>query len=270
MTKLITNIIISSLLMIVILHSPFAMAQSASSDNRQVKKVLLLVAMDSEAQPIISALQLHQMKQKLADLPMRGYVGKFGNIDILLITNGQDPVNHVQNIGTQAETLSTYIGISFFHPDLIINIGTAGGVEENGIELKDIYVSKKIYFYDRRIALKGYQEYGLGGYESASLSSVDKGVGFKTGIVCSGDSFDDNNTDYDMFLKLHCSAVDMEAAGAAWVSMLMNTPMVSIKGITNFVKGADIHDQYQKNLPTVTVELSRKLKELLSHLSQTH
>ena len=85
----------------------------------------------------------------------------------------------------------------------------------------------------------------------------------KPGIVCSGDSFDNNQTDYDIFIKQNCSAVDMEAAGVAWVSMLAEIPMFAIKGITNFVRGNDIHKQYEENYPIVTQNLSRKLEEIL-------
>lgn len=268
---LVTLISTSSIFLLLVADlssSPVMAKRTASLNKYRIEKVLLIVAMDNEAKPIISALHLHKMTRKLSDLPMQEYVGKYRNLDILLVTNGLDPVNHVQNVGTQAATLSTYVGIEYFHPDLIVNIGTAGGVKENGAKLKEIYVSKKIYFYDRRITSKGYHEYGLGGYESADISPIDKKIGLKPGIICSGDSFDDNQTDYNMFIKLHCSAVDMEAAGAAWVSMLMKTPLISIKGITNFVKGADIHKQFHSNFSTVTLTLSKKLEALLKNISE--
>ncbi len=232
------------------------------------KKILLVVAMDKEAKPIISQFHLHKLNRPFSNLPMQGYIGKYHHLDIFLVANGLDPINHVQNIGTQAATLSTYLGIEYFHPDLIISIGTAGGVAENGSQLKEIYASQKIYFFDRRIALKGYHEYGLGGYKSTSFPVIDKKIGLKSGIVCSGDSFDDNETDYAMFIKNHCSAIDMEAAGVAWVSMLTKTPMFAMKGITNFVSGENVHEQYQKNISGVTLSLTKKLEEFLSLLDK--
>jgi len=226
-----------------------------------IQKVMLVIAMDAEAEPIISSLKLHKLTHPFSDMPMQGYVGNYGHFSIFLITNGQDPGLKISNVGTQAATLTTYIGIQYFHPDLIINIGTAGGVEQNGVKLREIYVSEKIYFYDRRIMLEKYDEYGLGGYPSAQLAY--KKIDIKPGIVCSGDSFDNNQTDYDIFIKQNCSAVDMEAAGVAWVSMLAKIPMFAIKGITNFVRGNDIHRQYEENYPIVTLTLSQKLEEIL-------
>jgi 5'-methylthioadenosine nucleosidase len=132
---------------------------------------------------------------------------------------------------------------------------------QNGVKLREIYVSEKIYFYNRRIMLEKYDEYGLGGYPSAQLAF--KKPELKPGIVCSGDSFDNSQTDYDIFIKQNCTAVDMEAAGVAWVSMLAKIPMFAIKGITDFVKGSDMHRQYEENNFIVTQNLSRKLEEIL-------
>jgi 5'-methylthioadenosine nucleosidase len=238
--------------------------QSDAENNLNIRKVMLVVAMDSEAEPIISQLNLKKLPESFSNLPMQGYIGKYADLDILLVMNGIDPVKKVQNVGTQAATLSTYLGIEYFHPDFIISIGTAGGVEKNGAREKDIYASEKIYFYDRRIESKDYREYGLGAYPSAPIV---KELGFKKGIVCSGDSFDANKTDYDIFIKQNCSAIDMEAAAVAWVSQLTHTPMIAIKGITNFVRGENLHEQYQKNLPVVTVKLTQKLEELLKYFS---
>lgn len=241
--------------------------QLPSIDKIHISKVLIVVAMDTEAKPIISSLNLHKMTHSFPQLPMQGYVGKYKKLDILLITNGIDPVNHVQNIGTQAATLSAYLGVTYFHPDLIISIGTAGGVGESGAKQRDIYASQKIYFFDRRIPLKGYHEYGLGGYQSVNLSGLEKKVGLKSGIICSGNSFDENQTDYNMFLKYHCSAIEMEAAGVAWVSMLTKTPMFAMKGVTNLVRGRNIHKQYQDNIANVSIKLTGKLKETLNYIS---
>lgn len=238
----------------------------ASPLPRQVKKVLLVVAMDSEAQPIIHALHLKPLKHSFSGLPMRGYEGKQGDKSILLIENGQDPIHNVQNIGTQAATLSTYLGIEYFHPDFIISIGTAGAVAESGASLTDIYLSQIIYFFDRRIPMPGYESYGRGAYPSTPLPNMAKTLRLKTGVVCSGDSFDEEQVDYQIFLKEHCAAIDMEAAGVAWVSMLTKTPMIAIKGITNFVRGKQIHAEYKKYLPIVTMNLANKLNELLKLL----
>jgi len=235
---------------------------SVASVTGLTHKVLLVVAMNTEAQPIIDILGLKALPRAFSGLPMKGYKGKQGNVEIMLVMNGTDSVHHVQNIGTQAATLSTYLGIAKFHPDLIMSVGTAGGVVENGSHLTEIYFSKKVYFFNRRIPMDGYKEYGLGGYKSVDFTSIGERLGLKPGIMCSGDSFDEEDVDFRMFLKEQCTAVDMEAAAVAWVSSLTKTPMVAIKGITNFVRGEGIHREYEKNLPIVTMALANTVKEI--------
>ncbi len=226
------------------------------------KKLLLVVAMNTEANPIIATLHLKEQKDIFTPLPMRAFSGQYHHTQIMLVLNGIDPVNHVQNIGTEAATLSTYLGISHFHPDLVISVGTAGGVKENHSAINNIYISERIYFYDRRLPFEGYRQYGEGDYLAANLPSSAT-YGLKPGIICSGDSFDDSKIDFAIFLKKKCVAIDMEAAAVAWVSMLTHTPMFAIKGVTNFVTGDDAHSEYQKNLPKVTQELAEKIKRIL-------
>jgi 5'-methylthioadenosine nucleosidase len=242
-------------------------AQTSIINQRPIKKILLVVAMDTEALPIVNAFNLKKSPHFFSDLPMQGYVGKYGNLDILLVQNGKDTVYKVQNVGTQAATLATYVGIEHFHPDLVISIGTAGGIAENGAKIGDIYISQKIYFYGRRIPIPGYTEYGMGGYASANFNQITNKINVKQGIVCAGDSFDDNQTDREIILKNDCSVREMESAGVAWVSMIMKTPMLAMKGITDIVWNKSGQEQFEKNFSPVNKKLSEKVKEFLRFLS---
>lgn len=231
------------------------------------KKVMLVVAMESEASPLIRQFKLHEVKNAFPGMPMKAYSGKYHHLDVFLVLNGLDPTYHVANIGTEAATLSTYLGIQYDHPDLVISIGTAGGIQPNGAALQDIYASTTINFFDRRIAVEPFTAYGTGAYPSAQLTPFDKQSGFKPGIVCSGDSFDNSKTDYERMLNEHCDAIDMEAAGVAWVSSLMRTPMFALKGITNFSSVPDSGNQFTQNLPIVTAKLASTLKTFFDHIS---
>ncbi len=247
-------------------------AQNTGSANKlfinqyQVKKVLLVVTMETEAAPIIKILNLTKSAHSFSNLPMQGYTGKYNGLDVFLILNGQDPMYKVQNVGTQPATLATYLGITHFHPDLVINIGTAGGIAENGAKIGDSYVSQKIYFYDRRIPISGYAEYGMGGYDSANFEQIADKLSLKPGLICSGDSFDENQTDKDIILKYGCSAREMEAAGVAWVSMLTQTPMLAIKGITDMVDSKTDYEDFEKNFAEITKQLSEKIRDFLNLL----
>jgi len=248
----------------------FANNNSINTTMTKFQKIVIVVAMDKEAQPIIAKLRLHKSRHHFDDMPMQGYEGRYADFDIFLILNGTDPLYHVQNIGTQPATLSTYLGISYFHPDLIISIGTAGGLTENGAQIGDIYLSQKIYFIDRRMPNSGYSQYGLGGYISFDAGSIKKDSILKKGVICSGNSFDKNDTDYTIMLKNSCAARDMEAAAVAWVSSLTNTPMLAIKGITDIVGNKSAEEQFNKRVLSVSEQLSKNLQEFLDNLAKNN
>jgi 5'-methylthioadenosine nucleosidase len=234
-------------------------------NQNKVNKILLVVAMEIEASPIIKKLHLQNVPNVFSGLPMQGYVGKYANKDIFLITNGKDPMHKVDNIATQPAALATYLGIEHFHPDLVISIGTAGGIEENGAKKNDIYVSQKIYFLDRRIP-DAHTEYGMGGYVSANVDPIINEMKVKKGIVCTGNSFDLSPTDTAIILKNKCSAAEMEAASVAWVSMLMKTPMLAIKGIGDIATSKTSQQEYIDNGPFICNKIAETMKAFLDHL----
>lgn len=236
------------------------------AEQKNIQKILLVVAMDTEAAPIIKSFDLQPISSIFGKLPMKAYIGKYNNFDISLIINGEDPMYHCPNVGTQAAVLSTYLGINQFHPDLIISIGTAGGVPQFGAQVGDIFISRKVYFYDRRIDLPQYQAYGLGGYVSADFEQTRANNLFKKGNICSGDSFDSNQTDTDVILSNGCAVREMEAAGVAWVSMLTQTPMLAMKGITDIIGTKTDANDFEKNFQMVTTDLAVKLKLFFNEL----
>lgn len=261
------NMIIKSMLASFILASSAQAMPIQDINILHAKKIMLVVAMESEALPLIQTFKLHELKNAFPGLPMKAYEGNYRQLNVFLVLNGLDPTYQVANVGTEASTLSTYIGIQKDHPDLVISIGTAGGIQQNGSALLDIYGSTTVSFFDRRIMVGPFTAYGVGAYPSVNLAPFDKKVGLKPGVVCSGDSFDNNKTDYEVMLKQHCGAIEMEAAGVAWVCSLTHTPMFAMKGITNFSSVPEGGKQFEKNLPVVTNKLASTLKAFFDQIS---
>lgn len=239
-----------------------------SAVNHKIKNVLIVVAMKDEAAPIIKTLNLYPASLPDTKLPMKAYIGHYADINIALILNGTDPMYGVQNVGSQPAVLATYIGINYFHPDLIISAGTAGGRFVHDMKIGNIYVSDKIYFYDRRLNLPDYKLYGSGGYRSMDTKFLVKKLNIKNATVCSGDSFDENTTDQEVMSKQGCMVIDMEAAGVSWVAMLTKIPMFAMKGITNYVEKTSAHNEFEKNYARVTQKLALKLRDVLGFLSK--
>lgn len=239
-----------------------------SAASHSIKNVLIVVAMKEEAAPIIKILHLSRVSAPDSHLPMKTYVGHHADINIVLILNGTDPMYGVENVGSQPAVLATYLGIKYFHPDLVISVGTAGGRPVNGMKIGNIYFSDKIYFYSRRLNLPNYKLYGAGGYRSIDTKSLVKKLNIQNATVCSGDSFDENATDQEVMRNQGCMVIDMEAAGVSWVSMLTKTPMFAIKGITNYIEKTNTHNEFEKNIFVVTQKLALTVRDVLAYLSK--
>lgn len=228
-----------------------------------LSNILVVVAMQKEAIFFINDMHLHKMGFLEKGFPVVWYHGKINGKEINLLTNGESDKFHLDNVGTQPATLTTTLGIIKFHPNLIISAGSAGGSENNNAYIGDIFLSKSIDFFSRRIP-GTYFKYGYGSYESFVVpNEIVKKYKLKIGINCSGDSFDENNTDIEQFKELKCSVKEMEAAGVAWVSSTTNTPMFSLKGITDNIDSNSSSSQYKENFTKVLSKLSIKLKDII-------
>lgn len=146
-----------------LLSFSFFILPTHASDQTSINKILIVVAMEMEAKPIIQKLNLKKIANAFPGLPMQAYAGRERDKDIFLVLNGKDPIHHVDSVATQPAVLATYLGIERFHPDLVISAGTAGGLKAKGSQSNDIYISEKIYFFDRRIG-DNHEQYGLVGF----------------------------------------------------------------------------------------------------------
>src|SRR5262245_28664327 len=141
-----------------------------------IEKILILVAMQAEADPIIRTLHLQPSQQSIdAQLPFKAYEHCHPNQQIFLLVSGADPRYEVDNIGTQAATLMTYVGIERFQPDLVISAGTAGGFAARGAEIGTVYLSDdEFLFHDRIVPLAGFDAQGAGHYPAANVRTLAK------------------------------------------------------------------------------------------------
>ncbi len=59
-------------------------------------------------------------------------------------------------------------------PDLIINAGTAGGFQQNGSDVGDVYLCTGAVFHDHRVPLLSYRDYGRGFYPTLRTSTIQR------------------------------------------------------------------------------------------------
>ena len=233
-----------------------------------MKKICFIVAMAAEAKPLIQHFGLMHQGGRFGQAPSQVYQGNYKNIEITLVTNGKDADTGFDYIGCEAATLSTHLAIAYYHPDIIINAGTAGGFASKGAKIGDVYLGHKyIVFHDRRVDIPGWNRMGQGYFPCIDSDEIARLGGFKQGICTTGSSLDMTEDDAEQMRQTGGEVKDMEAAAVAWVAQLYKTPILCVKAITDLV-GADrpTAQQFDDNLSMAT----QKLKDACFKIVDEH
>ncbi len=203
-------------------------------------------------------------------LPCKAFTGRFGGLEISLVINGTDKTHGVENVGTQPATLTAYEAIRIFAPDLLINAGTCGAFSEKGSKIGDIYIGKRIRFFDRRIPLGPYEDYGHGNYTCERAMEIACKLDMPTSVVCTGNFLDMSPTDEAILREETVVNKEMEAAAIAWVAGLYGIPVVAIKSVTDLMDGGQVTaDEFSANLELASANLRVDVMKLLDFLSSS-
>ncbi len=227
-------------------------------------KIAILMAMKQEALPLIKYFRLKK-------IGFYNPIDVYANEDksLLLSLSGQSQEYGIDNIGSQAATLNTFVVINNFSPDLVINCGTAGGFKSKNAKIGDVYISKdRVLYHDRRISLPGgYREYGFGNYNVINSDLLAKKFKLKQGIISTGDAFDLNKNDLKIMQENDVEVKEMEAAAIAWVCQLYNIDFIAIKAITDFIDEPEKTSMdFMNNLDLASKRLKEKIIEIIDDL----
>ena len=214
-----------------------------------MKRIVIVMAMGAEAAPVLERLGAVAQPSPPA-LPFGWYRAGRGGCEVIVAVNGRDPRHGVDKIGTQPAALNTYLVLEQQRPDLVITAGTAGGWARAGGNIGEVYVSERHFVYhDRRIAIPGYDDYGVGSYPAVRADALARALGLREGIVTTGNSLDETDDDRRMIAASGASVKDMEAAAVAWVAELLGVPVLAVKAITDLVDShAGTVEQFEANL----------------------
>ena len=257
-----------------ILSDRFSSFSVSSKSIRRISRPLIasdLAAMEAESKPFIEKLGLKQdsPSKLLGPAPCITYSGSLANgLTIHVAWNGKCQTHSCDNVGTVPASLCAYLAIQAFTPDLVISAGTAGGFKSQGASIGDIFLSSNIINHDRRIPIPGFDTYGIGKTSSTSTPALQSLLGFKSGVVSSGNSLD--YTDRCMeIMKEHGAAVkEMEAAAIAWICEINKKPFLCVKSITDIVDGSrPAHEEFLENLGTAARSLQDALPRVLDFIA---
>ncbi len=227
------------------------------------------MAMRTEAQPLIEALGFSPTPLEHGEhLPMQAYSLCRNGQSLFLITHGKDPFYGVDSVGTQPATIAALLAVQQFAPELIINGGTAGSFGSKGGKIGDVFLSsEKVVYHDRRIMLPGFFEYGIGNYPCVNAQRMAKDLGFKQGVISTGNSLDMVKKDLQFMLPNNTMCKEMEAAAVAYIAALFKIPFLAVKSITDLIDNdEDDEEEFVENLAMASRALCDAMLRILEYL----
>lgn len=210
-----------------------------------------IIAMNSEAEPVISAMKIERSftvcGKKIA-------VGKLYGERAAAVICGVGKVNAA--IGAQ-------IAVDELGAETIINIGVAGGLND-GVKVGKIYAISNAVQYDFDLAqINGTAVGTLDECETnyLPLSCAD---GYLLKKVATGDRFNDSKDDFNLLTEvLQADVRDMECAAIAQVCMHAKIKCYAFKIISDVAGSGSTTEQYKENLRVCLNTLRGGLEDVI-------
>jgi len=235
-----------------------------------VAKILLLVAMEAEAHPIVEDLKLQKDSPSLIaePAPTVTFSGEVDGVQVYLACNGKCLVHGVDNVGTVPAALTAYLAIQALKPDLVISLGTAGGFKAKGGEIGDVYISTGFANHDRHIPIPGFDKYGIWKHAAHPSPNLQRELGLKAGVVSSSNNLGYSEQDWKQIEENDTSVKEMEGAAIAWAAHLFGTPLLALKSVTDIVDGdRPPHEEFLENLQLAANALKDALPGVLKFVA---
>ena len=197
------------------------------------------------------------------------FEGKINNRPVAVLQSG---------IGKVAAAMGTTLLIQQFKPDMIINTGSAGGLDPN-LNVGDVIISTEVRHHDVDVTAFGYEKGQLPAnpatflpneqlVEVAKKQAEKLGLNAVSGLICSGDAFI-NGADKIAQIRAdfpQVAAVEMEAAAIAQVCHAMQIPFVIVRAISD-VADKESHLSFDEFLPLASEKSSEMVLEMLNNLN---
>ena len=190
------------------------------------------------------------LKRKLNDMNeiniahVKFYVGKLNHKEVVLTQSGIGKVN---------ASISTTLLIEKFNPEVVINTGSAGALDQT-LSIGDILVSNHVLYHDANATAFGY-EYGQIPQMPKTYTTdptllkktmhvlEQQQLNGKVGMIVSGDSFIGSSEQRQKIKQQfpEAMAVEMEATAIAQTCYQIKVPFIVIRAVSDLANGkADI------------------------------
>lgn len=192
--------------------------------------IAIVCATKTEVTPFLGKLDMKTCEKRAL---VEVYEGRFADTPVVLVCCG---------VGKTNAAMVTQMLIDRYEADVIVNAGTAGGMDRS-VGLFDVVVSSTCCHHDvdaQMVLMDSYPYYPRGVFEAdAGLVQAAQRVaeGFEApvrfGAMVSGEQFIDDQCRDDVIARHDPLAVDMESAAMAQVCFANDAAFLSVRGITD-------------------------------------
>ena len=223
-------------------------------------RIGILCAGDSEVLPFINMLDEYIITEKAM---LKFYEGKIEGIDIVTLFTGVCKVN---------AAIATQILIDTYGCNIIINAGTAGGMDDS-LEIFDTVISNEVAYYDvdddiltefhpwlDSIYFKADKR--LLNLAKKAISNFNTNHNIVFGKMVTGEKFIEDERRESINIKYEPLSVDMETASVAHVCYVNEIPFIAIRTITDTSSHSGI-DEFEKNCDKASQISANLVKAML-------
>ncbi|WP_118986795.1 5'-methylthioadenosine/S-adenosylhomocysteine nucleosidase [Photorhabdus sp. CRCIA-P01] len=198
------------------------------------------------------------------------YTGKLNGVEIALLKSG---------IGKVSAAIGTTLLLEHCQPDVIINTGSAGGLDPK-LQIGDIVVSSEVRYHDADVTAFGYKPGQMAQCPPAFLADdplIDLAekcihslnLNAVRGLICSGDAFINGAEPLARIRATfpQVTAVEMEAAAIGHVCHQYNTPFVVVRAISD-VADKESHISFDEFIAVAARQSTLMVNAMLTTLSK--
>lgn len=212
----------------------------------------------AEEKELLALLEVIQTKEEIKIYEKIFYKGIIENKNVIVVKS---------NVGKVNSARVCQILIDKFNPSLVINIGTAGSVD-NRLEIGDVVVADRLYQYDFDVTPFGRkigEIENIGEYikVDSNLLELFNDLNVVIGGIASGDKFIvDIQEKNNIRSTFDAICIEMEGASIAQVCYLCKVPFLVIRSITDKLDGSSKID-FETFLELSSKKAVNILKEIL-------
>lgn len=229
-----------------------------------MQKIGIICAADEELKPFLAHIEHIAVTEKAM---LKFYEGTIDGVSIVAVYSGICKVN---------AAIAAQISIDAYGADLIINAGTAGGMDE-GIGLFDTVISTQVAYHDvdDGILTKSHpwmsDVYFNTDENLLNIAKVisDKNKKIYLGRMVTGEKFVEDGM-HDIINKKYAPlSVDMETASIAHVCYANKIPFISIRTITDTATHSG-KENFERNCEQAATASKDIVLDFLKELYYSH